>query len=198
MFISVKVKINYNPFSREHLKRICFLAVPVVVSLAITMADYFYKFIPSFRINRLFLYMQLFAELCAVMQVLYNSKTDFYLPVDSMKIGVKSAVIWGSIFVLCHIGLIQFLMDRLHSTVVFYSNNIAGTLGVLLLLPYALVGIALNSIFNMPFAISIEAAVTQTLGYVLVGFVSVYCLLGAVIRLVRTNECYKNLELVKR
>lgn len=198
MFMSVKVKFNYNPFSRERLKRICFLAVPVVVSLAITIADYFYKFIPSFRINRLFLYMQLFAELCAVMQVLYNSKTDFYAPVDSMKISAKSAVIWGSIFVLCHIGLIQFLMDRMQSTVVFYSNNIAETLGVLLLLPYALVGIALNSIFNMPFTISIEAAVTQTLGYVLVGFVSVYCLLGAVIRLVRTNECYKNLELVKR
>lgn len=196
MFISVK--INYNPLSKERLKRICFLAVPVAVSLAITMADYFYKFIPSFRMNRLFLYMQLFAELCAVIQVLYNSKTDFYAPVDSIKIAVKPAVIWGSIFALCHIGFIQFLMDRMHSTVVFYSNNIAGTLGVLLLLPYALVGIALNSIFNMPFSISIEASVTQTLGYVLVGFVSVYCLLGAVIRLVKTNECYKNLELVKR
>lgn len=196
MFISVKVKINYNPLSKERLKRIAFVSIPIVVSVAITLANQFYNFIPSFREDRLFLYLQLFAGLCAVMQVFHNSKTRFYSPVDNMKSGVRSFAIWGFVFVMCHMGLIQFLINRMYSTVVFYNNYIVEAGAVVLLIPYTLIGLLLGKIFN--FTLIVYGAYGLALSNALVGFFSVYCFLGAVIRLVKTKEYYKSLELVKR
>lgn len=196
MFISVKVKINYNPFSKERLKRIAFVSIPIVVSVTITLANQFYNFIPSFRENRLFMYLQLFAGLCAVMQVFHNSKTGFYSPVDNMKSGVRSFAIWGIVFVLCNMGLFQFLTDRMYSTVVLYNNYIMEAVAGVLFMPYVLVGLLLGKIFN--FTLMVNGEYFFALSNVLIGFFSVYCFLGAVIRLVKTKEYYKNLELVKR
>lgn len=195
MFISVKVEINYNPFSRERLKRIAFVSIPIVVSLAITLANQLYNFIPSFREDLLFLYLQLFAGLCAVVQVIHNSKTGFYSPVANMKSGVMSFAVWGIIFVLCNIGLFQFLINRTYPSMVFYNNYIVQAGASVLLIPYVLVGLLLGKIFN--FTLMVEGAYFFVLSNVLIGFFSVYCFLGAAIRFAKTLKQNHNLELAK-
>lgn len=193
MFISVKVKINYNPFSKDRLKRIWLIIFPIILSLILTISNIYLKFVPRDLVDALFQTLHICAGLCAVIQVTRNYKAGVYVPLDNMKSGIISLVIWGVLLILSRFTLPA---KRVYPAEPHY-NIITTIVYYIIMIPPAWIMEFLEYLFNHYFAFQYTAIHSFALSNVLVGFFSVYCFLGAAIRFAKTLKQNHNLELAK-
>lgn len=190
MFISVKVKINYNPFSKGHLKKIWFVLFPILLSLIVTISDRYLGFMEYNQHMNYLVIIKLVAIIFAVLQVGINYKGGVYKAVESNKNALKTFAISGVFLIIANLNFTELFNLYPRS-----ADLITNSVWIVLSLIQVSFIMLLDALFGPWFGY--EPIHTISLSCVLVSFFTVYSFLSAAICLAKTLKQNYNLELAK-
>lgn len=192
MFISVKVKINYNPFSRERLKKIWLVLFPIMLSLIVTISDRYLGFMEYNQHINYLVIIKLVAIIFAVLQVAINYKGGVYKAVEGNKNALKTFAISGVFLIIANLNFTELFNLYPRS-----ADLITNSVWIVLSLIQIAFVMLLDALFNPMYALGYEPIHTMSLSCVLVSFFTVYSFLGAAICLAKTLKQNQSLELAK-